>query len=82
MRTNGWVGESPQPSFKTTTPDQGAAPAPDLVARDFNPSAPDVIGDITYVRTWEGWLFCATVIDLFSRRVIGWALAEHRLVGR
>ena len=79
MRVNGWVGECPRRSFKTTTPDQGAAPAPDLVARDFNPSAPDVIwaGDITYVRTWEGWLFCATVIDLFSRRVIGWALAEH-----
>ena len=35
------------------------------------------VGDITYVRTWEGWLFCATVIDLYSRRVIGWALAEH-----
>ena len=34
-------------------------------------------GDITYVRTWDGWLFCATVIDLYSRRVIGWALADH-----
>jgi putative transposase len=54
-------------------------PAPDLVARNFNPPAPNVTwaGDITYVRTWEGWLFCATVIDLYSRRVIGWALAEH-----
>jgi transposase InsO family protein len=79
MRTNGWVGQSPRRSFKTTTPDQGAAPATDLVARGFNPSAPDVIwvGDITYVATWEGWLFRATVIDLYSRRVIGWALAEH-----
>ena len=49
------------------------------MARDFNPTAPDVTwaGDITYVRTWEGWLFCATVIDLYSRRVIGWALADH-----
>jgi putative transposase len=79
MRVNGWVGEMPRRSFKTTTPDKTAAPAPDLVARDFNPTAPDVtwVGDITYVRTWEGWLFCATVIDLYSRRVIGWALAEH-----
>jgi putative transposase len=79
MRHNGWVGESPRRSFKTTTPDKGAAPAPDLVARDFNPTAPNVTwaGDITYVRTWEGWLFCATVIDLYSRRVIGWALADH-----
>ena len=79
MRVNGWVGETPRRSFKTTTPDTHAAPAPDLVARDFNPAAPDVIwaGDITYVRTWEGWLFVATVIDLYSRRVIGWALADH-----
>ena len=79
MGVNGWVGESPRRVFKTTTPDKTAAPAPDLVARDFNPAAPDVtwVGDITYVRTWEGWLFVATVIDLYSRRVIGWALADH-----
>jgi transposase InsO family protein len=79
MRANGWVGESPRRAFKTTIPDQSAVPAPDLVARNFNPDAPDMIwaGDITYVRTWEGWLFLATVIDLHSRRVIGWALADH-----
>ena len=79
MRTNGWVGESARKGYKTTTPDKTAAPAPDLVARDFNPAAPNITwaGDITYVRTWEGWLFCATVIDLYSRRVIGWALADH-----
>ena len=79
MRTKGWVGESARKGFKTTTPDQAAVPAPDRVARDFNPGAPNVtwVGDITYVRTWEGWLFCATVIDLYSRRVIGWALADH-----
>jgi putative transposase len=79
MRAHDWVGESPRRSFKTTTPDATAAPAPDLVARDFNPAAPNVTwaGDITYVRTWEGWLFCAMVIDLYSRRVIGWALADH-----
>jgi putative transposase len=79
MRTNGWVGESARTAFKTTTPDKAAAPAPDRVARDFNPLAPNLAwaGDITYVRTWEGWLFCATVIDLYSRRVIGWALADH-----
>jgi transposase InsO family protein len=35
------------------------------------------VGDITYIRTWEGWLFLATVIDVFSRRVVGWAVAEH-----
>jgi putative transposase len=35
------------------------------------------VGDITYVRTWEGWLYVATVLDVFSRRVIGWAIADH-----
>ena len=51
----------------------------DQVGRDFNPTAPNVTwcGDITYLRTGEGWLYLATVIDLFSRRVIGWSLAEH-----
>jgi putative transposase len=79
MRHNGWVGESPRRSFKTTTPDKGAAPAPDLVARDFNPTAPNVTwaGDITYVRTWEGWLYLAAVVDCFSRRVVGWSIADH-----
>jgi transposase InsO family protein len=79
MRTNGWVGESARKGFKTTTPDATVAPAPDLVARDFDPTAPNVTwaGDITYVRTWEGWLFCAVVLDLYSRRVIGWALADQ-----
>jgi transposase InsO family protein len=79
MRINGWVGESARKGYKTTTPDATAAPAPDLVAGDFNPPAPNVTwaGDITYVRTWEGWLFCAVVLDLYSRRVIGWALADH-----
>jgi len=50
-----------------------------LVRRDFNPSAPDRlwIADITYVRTWEGWLYLAVILDAFSRRVVGWALADH-----
>ena len=49
------------------------------MARNFNPAAPDVTwaGDITYIPTGEGWLFLSTVIDLYSRRVIGWGLAEH-----
>jgi transposase InsO family protein len=56
-----------------------AAPAPDLVARNFTPDAPDQLWarDVTYLRTRQGWLYLATVIDLYSRRVIGWALAEH-----
>ncbi|MSP24840.1 MAG: IS3 family transposase [Myxococcales bacterium] len=48
-------------------------------SRDFNPVAPNQVwaADITYVRTWQGWLYLAVVIDLFSRRVVGWAIAEH-----
>ena len=52
---------------------------PDLVHGQFEAPAPDVlwVGDITYIRTWEGWLYLATVIDVFSRRVVGFALAGH-----
>jgi transposase InsO family protein len=79
MRANGWEGESGRRRPKTTIVDRQATAAEDLVARDFNPSAPDTTwcGDITYLRTGEGWLFLATVIDLFSRRVIGWSVADH-----
>jgi transposase InsO family protein len=79
MRDNGWEGESGRRKVRTTIVDRGATAASDLVDRDFNPAAPDRLwcGDITYLRTGEGWLFLATVIDLFSRRVIGWSLAGH-----
>jgi transposase InsO family protein len=79
MKANGWEGESGRRRVRTTIPDRAATAASDLVARDFNPPAPDVTwcGDITYLRTGEGWLFLATVIDLFSRRVIGWSIAPH-----
>ncbi len=61
-----------------TQPD-GTPPAPDLVARDFTASRPGVrlVGDITQIDTWEGPVFLATVIDLYNREVIGWAMAEH-----
>lgn len=79
MRTNGWEGESGRRRVRTTIVDRGATAAADLVGRDFDPVAPDRTwaGDITYLRTGEGWLYLATVIDLFSRRVIGWSVAEH-----
>jgi len=79
MRVNGWEGESGRSKVRTTIIDRGATAAADRVRRDFNPAAPDVLwcGDITYLRTAQGWLYLATVIDLYSRRVIGWALAEH-----
>jgi hypothetical protein len=79
MREHGWAGVMGRIRVRTTRRDKTAAPAPDLVARAFDPDAPDRIwaGDVTYLRTGQGWLYLATVIDLYSRRVIGWALADH-----
>ena len=79
MREHGWEGESGRRRVRTTVVDRAASAAGDLVGRDFNPAAPDMTwcGDITYLRTGEGWLFLATVIDLFSRRVIGWSAGAH-----
>jgi putative transposase len=79
MRDHGWEGESGRRRVRTTVVDRGVTAAGDLVGRDFNPPAPDTTwcGDVTYLRTGEGWLFLATVIDLFSRRVIGWSAAAH-----
>jgi putative transposase len=80
MRAAGLAGRCPKrfrrTTIRATTP---AAQPPDLVRRDFNPSEPDRlwISDITYVRTWEGWLYLAVILDAFSRRVVGWALADH-----
>src|SRR5687767_5061970 len=55
------------------------APAPDLVKRDFVPEAPDRlwVADITYVRTWEGWLYLSFVLDTYSRKIVGWSMANH-----
>jgi transposase InsO family protein len=80
MRTAGLAGRRPKRFRRTTIPSATAAAQPlDLVRRDFNPSEPDRlwIADITYVRTWEGWLYLAVILDAFSRRVVGWALATH-----
>lgn len=82
MREKGFVGEMGRRKVRTTIADKTAEPSLDLLGRDFNPTGPDQAwaGDITYIGTGEGWLFLATVIDLFSRRVIGWALASHMRV--
>lgn len=79
MRENGLVGRAPRPFRKTTDSKHKLPIAPNLVARDFNPSAMNQVwvADITYVRTWAGWLYLAVVIDLFSRRVVGWAIADN-----
>jgi len=58
---------------------QEHARIPDLVRRDFTAAAPGVklVGDVTYVPTWQGWLFLATVIDCHTKEVIGWAMDDH-----
>jgi putative transposase len=65
--------------WRTTIPDQTAARRPDLVGRDFTAPAPDRlwVADFSYLRCWEGLLFFAFVIDVYSRRIVGWQLASH-----
>ena len=62
-----------------TESDPAAAPIPDLVRRDFTAEAPGqkTVGDITYIPTWEGWVYLATVIDCHTKAVIGWAMDDH-----
>src|SRR5205823_1175285 len=63
---------------KTTTPDHGAYPSPNLLAEAAIATTPgaQLVSDITYIPTAEGWLYLAVVIDLFSRSVLGWKLSE------
>ena len=79
MTAAGLRGRRPPRWVRTTTPEPTPPAIPDLVHGQFTAPAPDVlwVGDITYIRTWEGWLYLATVIDVFSRRVIGFSLANH-----
>lgn len=79
MRDLGLTPVQPRPWRRTTIADPGAAATPDLVARDFTAEhiGQVMVGDITYIRTWEGWLFLATVIDCASKTVLGYAMAEH-----
>ena len=80
MRAAGLEGRCKKRWRKTTVPDPGAELARDLIERHFGPSEEmdrRYVGDITYIATWEGWSYLATVIDLASRRVVGWALADH-----
>jgi transposase InsO family protein len=81
MRCAGLRGRAPRRWKKTTVPDPAAAARADLIRRDFTVNAAAVntrwCGDITDIWTWEGWLYLATVIDIASRRVVGFALTEH-----
>ncbi|WP_432875103.1 IS3 family transposase [Kribbella sp. CA-245084] len=84
MRAADRYGRMPRRWKTTTIADPAAAQRPDLISRDFtiDPDQPAPLdtrwcGDITYIHTWQGWLYLATVIDLASRRVVGWAVADH-----
>jgi len=79
MRERSLVGASRRKGFKTTVRDRNARPAPDLVDRNFVSTAPDQlwVADITYIPTTMGYFFLAVVVDAFSRRVVGWAMANH-----
>jgi len=63
---------------RTTTSDAKAPPTPDLVKRDFSAQRPNQtwVADITYVPTYEGWLFLAAVMDLYSRKIVGWSMRD------
>jgi putative transposase len=63
---------------RTTTPDKRTPPAPDLVNRGFHAKRPDQtwVADVTYVPTHEGWLFLAAVMDLYSRKIVGWSMRD------
>jgi putative transposase len=80
MRELGLVACQPRRSRKGTTKQAAKrADIPDLVNRDFTATAPGqkLVGDITYIHTWEGWLYLAMVIDCYSRKIVGWAIDDN-----
>jgi len=80
VRELGLVACQPRPwRHSLTDADPAAGAIPDLVDRDFTAAAPGekMVSDITYIPTWEGWVFLATVIDCHTKAVIGWAMDDH-----
>jgi transposase InsO family protein len=79
MRAERLYGRRPRRWCGTTDSQHDRPVAPNSLNRDFAPAAPDRVwaGDITYIWTAQGWLYLAVVLDLFSRRVVGWAIADH-----
>jgi putative transposase len=79
MRDNGLRAKGKRRFRKTTDSNHGRSVAPNILSRNFEVDAPNTVwaGDITYLWTAEGWVYLAVVLDLFSRRVVGWALADH-----
>ena len=79
MRQAGLSGLVARKRGRTTIRVPGVRVADDLVERRFRPAAADVlwVADITYLRTWEGWVYLAAVQDAYSRRIVGWSMADH-----
>jgi transposase InsO family protein len=79
MQAAGLQGRHPKAWKRTTIGGDHPVAAPDLIGRDFTAALPDTrwCGDVTCIRTWNGWAYLATVIDLHSRTVVGWAIAAH-----
>jgi putative transposase len=78
MRAHGLRGHTPRRFRKTTDSRHTKRIAPNLLERDFNAPGPNQVlaGDITYISTSDGWLYLAVLLDLYSRRVVGWALSD------
>lgn len=78
MRQEDLVPCQPRP-FRVTTESDPDGVGADLLVRDFTADRPGIkfVGDITYVHTWQGFVYLATVIDCFSRKVVGWSIADH-----
>ncbi len=79
MRELGLVACQPRPWRPTTTIAGDASTTPDLLKRDFTSDTPatKLVGDITYIRTWEGWIYLATVLDCHTKQVVGYAMDDH-----
>ncbi len=79
MKESGLAGVSRRKSTVTTRRSRSARPAPDLVDRQFVAEAPNElwVADITYIPTWVGFLYLAVVLDVWSRKIVGWAMATH-----
>ena len=79
MRELGLAAVQPRAYKRTTVPGEYPVVIPDLIGRDFTATEPGVrlVGDITYLRTEQGWLYLATLLDLATRMVVGWQMATH-----
>jgi len=79
MREEGLCARPRRKFVRTTNSNHGLSTPPNVLVRDFTAGAPDRVwaGDVTYLPTREGWLFLAVLLDLYSRRVVGWAMSEH-----